>query len=236
MTQPEIEIRRAWRHLAGSEHDGTVDALLLRYAEPHRYYHTATHIMTVLRHLYDVCATQAKQPSPEVVAAALYHDAIYDPRADDNEARSAALATRDLTNIGWSAGPCRIVNTLIMATAGHLGPGHSLFDNAGHGPDIDDDTIAEAAILVDADLAILGADPLTYQAYVAGVRAEYFFVDEEHWRVGRGRVLRNFLDSQPVFTTEYMRAQLEHRALANIHAELAALRPGPGVNHPPPND
>ena len=125
-----------------------------------------------------------------------------------------------------------------MATAGHVGDPHPSAEggdadrDTDRGVDPSDDATAETAILVDADLAILGADPLTYQAYVAGVRAEYFFVDDEHWRVGRGRVLRRFLDIQPLFTTEYMRAQLEHRALANIHAELAALQPGPGVNQP----
>ena len=220
MTQPELEVRRAWRYIAGPEHDGSVDALLLRYAEPHRYYHTATHIMMVLRNLGDVSALQARQPSPQLVAAALYHDAIYDPRADDNEARSAALASRELTHIGWSAPHCRVVEALIIATAGSLGERMPISDS-------DDNIGTETAILVDADLAILGADTLTYQAYVAGVRAEYFFVDDEHWRVGRGRVLRHFLDHQPLFTTEYMHEQLEHRALANIHAELAALQPGP---------
>jgi predicted metal-dependent HD superfamily phosphohydrolase len=226
MTQPEIEIRRAWRHLAGHEHDGYVDALLLRYAEPHRYYHTATHIMMVVRYVHDVLATRAEQPSPELVAAALYHDAIYDPHADDNEARSAALAIRDLTAIGWTTRQCRMVNALIIATAGHIGDHPPLAKDTAHHAAVDDDIAAATSTLVDADLAILGADPLTYQAYVAGVRAEYFFVDDEHWRVGRGRVLRHFLESQPLFTTEYMRAQFEHRALANIHAELAALQPG----------
>ena len=171
-------------------------------------------------------ATQAEQPSPELVAAALYHDAIYDPHADDNEALSAALATRDLTAIGWVTRQCRVVNTLIMATAGHIGNRPPLAEGASHHGEVDDDLAAATSTLVDADLAILGADPLTYQAYVAGVRAEYFFVDDEHWRVGRGRVLRHFLESQPLFTTECMRATFEHRALANIHAELAALHAG----------
>jgi predicted metal-dependent HD superfamily phosphohydrolase len=213
MTQPEIEIRTAWRRLAGHEHDSYVDALLLRYAEPHRYYHTATHIMKVVRHLFDLSAVLGTQPSPELLAAGLYHDAIYDPRADDNEARSAALAIGDLHLLGWSAERRNVVQALVLATASHV--------------DAVDPT-DETAILLDSDLAILGADPLTYQGYVTGVRAEYFFVDDEHWRVGRGRVLRHFLDSPRLFATEHMHAELEHRARANIEAELAALRPGPG--------
>jgi predicted metal-dependent HD superfamily phosphohydrolase len=122
-----------------------------------------------------------------------------------------------------------VVDTLISATAGHIGDRPPLAGGASHHGEVDDDIVAARSTLVDADLAILGADPLTYQAYVAGVRAEYFFVDDEHWRVGRGRVLRHFVESQPLFTTEFMRAKFEHRALANIHAELAALQPGGGV-------
>ena len=123
MTQPEIEIRTAWRRLAGHEHEHDsryVDALLLRYAEPHRYYHTATHIMKVVRNLFDLSTVLGRQPSAELLAAGLYHDAIYDPRADDNEARSAALAIDDLHLLGWSAERCNVVQTLVLATAGHL--------------------------------------------------------------------------------------------------------------------
>ena len=64
---------------------------------------------------------------------------------------------------------------------------------------------------------------MTYNAYATGVRAEYYFVDDEHWRTGRGRVLRHFLDISRLYRTDYMRATLEHRARANIQAELAAL-------------
>jgi predicted metal-dependent HD superfamily phosphohydrolase len=212
MTQPEIEIRSAWRRVAGPEHEGCVDALLLRYAEPHRYYHTATHVMKVLWTVHDLSALEGRQPSPELIAAALYHDAVYDPRADDNEARSAALAAGDLALVGWSIGQRDVVKALIGATADHLAS--QVVSN-------------ETAILLDADLSILGADPLTYQAYVTGVRAEYFFVEDEHWRVGRGRVLRGFLDNPRLFATEYMHVELEHRARANIHAELAALASRP---------
>ena len=195
--------------MVGPDHDGYADALLVRYSEPHRYYHTATHIMMVIRHVHDVSAMSQRQPSAELVAAALYHDAIYDPRASDNEAFSAALASTDLAEIGWSHDRRICVAALIDATAGHAGP-------VG-------DPAVDTAILLDADLAILGAEPHSYQAYVNGVRAEYFFVDDAHWRTGRGRVLHGFLDRPRIFTTDYMHTELEHRARANIEAELAML-------------
>lgn len=99
---------------------------------------------------------------------------------------------------------------LINATAGHV----AAFD----------DIAVDTAILLDADLAILGAEPHSYQAYVHGVRAEYFFVDDKRWRTGRGRILRDFLGRPRIYATEYMHSEFEHRARANIEAELAMLR------------
>jgi predicted metal-dependent HD superfamily phosphohydrolase len=221
MTQPETEIRAAWRHLAGYHHDGYIDDVLSRYAEPHRHYHTATHIMFVLRHLRDVSQASAISLSQEVIAAALYHDAIYDARAADNEASSAALATNDLAGIGWTADRCGSVADMVLATAGHLTDDHQ--GGSGHGSD---DAAMDTSMLLDADLAILGADPGAYQAYVNGIRAEYSHVDDDQWHAGRTAVLQRFVDRPRLFITEFMNATYEHRARANIEAELAALRAG----------
>ena len=216
MTQPETEIRSAWRHIAGHAHEGYVDALLARYAEPHRHYHTATHIMFVLRHLRDIAQASTTQPSPQVVAAALYHDAIYDPTVDTNEALSAVLAANDLAEIGWPAPRCESVAEMIVATSGHLVDPAERRDDAGDGA-------AETAMLLDADLAILGAEPGAYQAYVNGVRAEYAHIDDSQWHAGRSMVLQRFLDRPRLFVTGFMYTAAEHRARANIEAELAAL-------------
>jgi predicted metal-dependent HD superfamily phosphohydrolase len=159
--------------------------------------------MWVVRHLHELCAN----PSPEAVAAALYHDAVYDPRSSANEADSAALARRALGDAGWNDERCNRVAEMIMATADHL---------AGDG---------ETAALVDADLAILGAEPSAYAAYVNGVRREYAHVDDDSWRVGRADVLRRFLRRDRIFHTEAMFERRERRARANLHAELAALDP-----------
>jgi predicted metal-dependent HD superfamily phosphohydrolase len=204
MTQPETELRNAWHQIAGRHHDSYLDGLLTRYRQPHRHYHTATHIMWVTRHLRDL----ATQPSVELVAAALYHDAVYDARATDNEELSARLAIGDLGEIGWTAAMSHPVAEMIRATAGHSA----------------DDASADTVMLLDADLAILGADPAAYQAYVNGIRAEYAHVDEASWRLGRSAVLCHFLDRPRLFVTEHMFGAREHRARANIEAELATLR------------
>jgi predicted metal-dependent HD superfamily phosphohydrolase len=212
MTQPESEIRSTWRHIAGPHHDGYVDSLLIRYAEPHRHYHTATHIMLTIRHLHDMCRAVGSEASPEVLAAALYHDAIYDPTADDNEASSADIAVGQLTDVGWPAVRCDAVAAMILATAGHVTP------RVTNNDDVD------TTLLLDADLAILGAEPAAYQSYVNGVRAEYSHVDDAAWLAGRSAVLHRFLERPRLFATQYMHDTYEHRARANIQAELASLR------------
>jgi predicted metal-dependent HD superfamily phosphohydrolase len=212
MTTPEVELRSAWHHLVGpnpaASLDHLLDGLLARHREPHRRYHTATHVMWVIRHV-DQLATEGVAPGTDLHAvrlAALCHDAIYDPRRSDNETLSADLAAQIATEIGWPAARTATVHRLVMCTAAHQ------------------PTSPDEALLVDADLAILGAEPTDYAAYVHGVRAEYLHVSDDDWKAGRAAVLRRFLDGPTVFHTEPMRASRESRARANLVAELATLR------------
>ncbi len=212
MSAPEAELRAAWHHLAGGGHDQLVDALLARHREPHRRYHTATHAMWVIRQVDRIItANTAPWTAPPVDAdavrlAALCHDAVYDPTRADNEAISADLAARTATELGWPRDRVATVHRLVMATAGH----------APASPD--------EAVLVDADLAVLGGEPKDYAAYVQGVRGEYAHVTPEQWKVGRADVLRRFLDLPRLFTTDLMHQERESRAKANLAAELASLR------------
>ena len=112
----------------------------------------------------------------------------------------------------WPAVRCDTVAAMILATAGHVTPG------ATNNDDVD------TTLLLDADLAILGAEPAAYQSYVNGVRAEYSHVDDAAWLVGRSTVLHRFLERPRLFATQYMHDTYEHRARANIQAELASLR------------
>jgi predicted metal-dependent HD superfamily phosphohydrolase len=210
----EAELRRAWRQVAGSDHELVIADLLARHREPHRRYHTAAHVMWVLRHLADLvdalpAAERSQCDAPAIRAAALFHDVIYDPTSSANEANSAALAHRALAELGWPPQRADHVASMIL-------------DTATHRPSSDD-----AALLIDADLAVLAADAAGYQAYVNGVRAEYGHVSDTGWRVGRANVLRTFLRQPQLFATEVGRARYERRARANITAELAALDPDP---------
>lgn len=157
--------------------------------------------MWVLRHIRELTT----DPDPVVIAAALFHDVVYDPRSATNEADSAVLAVDRLRPLGWSEARLDSVVALIEATAGHVA------------------TDAATAVLLDADLAILGGRPDDYAAYVAGVRYEYGHVPDEQWRVGRAAVLRAFFDRPRIYATATMFEAREAQARRNLADEIRAL-------------
>jgi predicted metal-dependent HD superfamily phosphohydrolase len=211
VSSSDAELRRAWRRVAGAGHELLVEELIARHGEPHRHYHTARHVTVVLRHvgeLLDAHPADVRRDDEAIIAAALFHDVVYEPRSATNEADSAALAERALAQVGWPVSRAETVGTLVRATANHL---------------FNDQLPGGAAILFDADLAVLGAEPQVYAAYVTAVRHEYAHVDDEQWRAGRATVLRGILSRSPIYLTPTMGARREHRARANLAAELAGL-------------
>ena len=182
-------------------------ALEAAYAEPHRRYHTRRHIEACL----DLLNEWPQIPERErrlLTWALWWHDAIYDPRASDNEARSAELAARDLPHLGASPEDVAEVARLIRLTAGHQVA--------------EDDRLG--AVLVSIDLAILATPPPVYEAYARAVREEYAHVAEDAWRAGRAAVLQRFLDAPVIYPHPGFRAAHEAQARTNLAQELATLR------------
>lgn len=206
MSEPDLELDLAWqRHVSTDRRP--LDGLLARHREKHRRYHTATHVAWVLRHVEELAASEPVEQLTEVVAAGFYHDAVYEPTHRANERASARLARRDLTALGWADDAVERVAAMIEATEHGASP-----EPAG-----------DTAVLLDADLAVLGADPASYSTYAEQVRSEYRHVDDADWRVGRSQVLRGLLDRDAIFATPTARGYWESRARANLAAELATL-------------
>jgi predicted metal-dependent HD superfamily phosphohydrolase len=177
------------------------------YAEPHRRYHTRRHVEACLE-LLDAWPDLSVADRRLLTWAIWWHDAVYDPRASDNEARSADLARRDLPALGVTPAEADEVARLILLTAGHqVAAGDRL-----------------GAVLVSIDLSILAAAPADYDAYAGSVRAEYAHVPDDLWRAGRARVLQHFLDAPVIFPDPAFRAAREAQARANLARELASLR------------
>jgi predicted metal-dependent HD superfamily phosphohydrolase len=208
MSDRELELEVAWQRHVTSDRT-LLDRLLARHREKHRRYHTAAHVAWVIRHVDELAAVEPIDHLDEVVAAAFYHDAVYEPAYPANERASARLARRDLTSIGWDADTVERVASMIEATE------HGATDAGG--------VTGDTAVLLDADLATLGADPAGYSTYVTGVRAEYRHVTDDEWRTGRAAVLEGFLQRPTIYSTPTARDRWETRARANLAAELASL-------------
>lgn len=209
MSTPEVELSAAWQQHVSADVE-LLDRLLARHREKQRRYHTATHVAWVIRHIDELHAVTPAHHLDEIVAAAFYHDAIYEPTHPANERASARLARRDLATLGWSDAATERVGAMIEATA-HLS------DAALPSPDHD------TAILLDADLAVLGSEPAAYDAYVTGIRAEYRHLDDREWANGRAQVLQRLLDREAIYCTAPGVQRWEERARGNLTAELAGL-------------
>lgn len=199
-----MDLLHRWTELAGPGTAPLGEDLLARYAEPHRHYHTTDHLAAVLDLVEELAAETAD--ADVVRLAAWFHDAVYDPRRDDNEERSATLAARMLADTTLEPARAARVADLVRMTKTH------------------DPSDADGRVLCDADLAILAAGPDAYAAYTAAVRAEYSFVPDEYFTLGRAAVLEQLLALPSLFHTPAARARFDAPARANLQGELSALR------------
>jgi predicted metal-dependent HD superfamily phosphohydrolase len=180
-----------------------------RYAEPHRHYHTWSHILACL----DAKDQLTDAVVPEVDLALLFHDAVYDPRAGsgENEERSAELLLEEGRRAWLDDAMLRRAQALVRATA------HGL---AAAPADEEDDAV-QACVVLDADLSILGADPATFDAYETAIRQEYAAVDDAAFAAGRAHVLRAFLARPLIYRTRRGQRLWEAGARSNLERSLA---------------
>lgn len=186
--------------------DRVLQLLFTAYTQPDRHYHNLNHIHQILTAL-DRFSDLLSEPL-SVSLAAWFHDFVYDPQAVDNEAKSAKAASELLTRLGLSLHTVDRTQQLILATAGHRS----------------DPNDADLCIFLDADLAILGTNPVEYQAYSRSIRREYSWVADAAYRVGRIRVLESFLQRNRLYYTDLLFDELESIARLNIKQEIADCR------------
>ena len=200
--------RRAWSALVGpgagtSGPDGIAlrDELLACYAEPQRHYHTQQHLEECLALLEQV-RDLAEHPE-EVEMALWFHDAIYDVKGSGNEERSAEWAHRALVAAGAAPTAAERVRQLVLVTRHDDVPGN-----------------VDEQVLVDIDLAILGAERPRFDEYERQIRDEYAFVPGFLFRRKRRQILRTFLDRPVLYSTAMLRERLEARARENLRRAI----------------
>ena len=78
-------------------------------------------------------------------------------------------------------------------------------------------------LLVDIDLAILGAPAAQYDRYEQSIRLEYRAVPGPIYRRERKKILSSFLDRPAVYGTPGIHRELETPARANLRRAIAQL-------------
>jgi predicted metal-dependent HD superfamily phosphohydrolase len=209
-------LQRSWQQLwslvgAIGSPDQIFDELCDRYSEAHRKYHTLQHLAECINYFELASA----QHSAAVGMALWFHDAVYEPSNHDNEIKSAELADQLLTKakIDFPAGTLGDRNfidqviSLILATQ-HTSTPQNL----------------DQSLLVDIDLAILGANPERFAEYQQQIRAEYDFVPEQIFKQKRQEILSTFMLRPQIYSTKYFYDQLEAKARENLTLAIANLK------------
>jgi predicted metal-dependent HD superfamily phosphohydrolase len=191
--------------LALPESNDSFDQLVNAYSQTHRHYHTWAHIDCCLRE-FDAAADLAREPA-EVELALWFHDAVYDPHASDNEAKSADWACELLNRNGVARERVERVRAHIMATR-HEAPA----------------ALDDSRLVVDVDLSILGVAEDVYARFEIDVREEYRWVPEPLFRSKRAEILESFLARPTLYSTMPFLTKYEAPARRNLTAAIAALR------------
>ena len=193
------------------------ESLLQAWEQPHRAYHHSGHLSQMLANLDRLYAHRTQGSTPlALVLAAWFHDAVYEGAPGEDERRSEQLAVASLEPLVVAGlldeEELQLVRLLIRATAAHELP-ESTELPAGYNP-------ADIQFFLDADMAILAAEPARYRRYLRGVRSEYSHFDDEAFRTGRTTFLHSVLERERIFLSERARELWEEPARVNLRAEL----------------
>jgi predicted metal-dependent HD superfamily phosphohydrolase len=203
-------------------------SLLDRWSDEHRHFHNLRHLAAVL-HRVDQLAEETHEPDL-VRLAAWYHGAVFtaerkaadaslggephegephdgESHGGEQSTASAILARDELTGLGVPARAADRVAALVNAIVRHA-PDPADFD---------------AAVLNDADLAMLAAEPQRYKEYKSAVREEYAHIPTDVYLKARIRVIERLLARKSLFLSP-MGAAWEEPARQNLDMELHRLR------------
>lgn len=204
---------RLWQHclLPGARDKAAAvwQELSDRYGEAHRHYHDEGHLAHCLGQL-DLAACEIGRPG-QVEMAIWFHDAINDPGATDNEARSARLF-REQAAGAMAADFVAAVEDLILVTTHDHEP-----DDLDH------------RFMCDIDLASFGCPWECFMRDSENLRAEFPGPDEAYI-LGKRAFLESLLARPQIFSTDFFRSRFEEQARANIRGLLSLIGSERGWN------
>jgi predicted metal-dependent HD superfamily phosphohydrolase len=179
------------------------------YESSARHYHDWRHVEACVAQLESLACDHPRT----VFLAIVFHDAVYVAGRSDNEVKSAELARTILeAEKCASVAELEAIDRLIRATANHRAYATS--------------ADRDLAVMLDIDLAILGAPRDDYARYARAIHDEYVpsATTEARFRIGRLEFLERTLASPNVFITPEATERWDARARTNIAWEIDLLR------------
>jgi predicted metal-dependent HD superfamily phosphohydrolase len=191
--------------------EGLLRTARVVHAHPPRAYHDFDHVEDVLTHLAEAAADGHELAQPvEVHLAALFHDAVYIAGRSDNEQRSADFAAETIATFM----PARQPDVDRVR--------HLIYLTARHGRLTAADLDPDAALFVDADMAIIGAPRPDFDRYEAAITEEYRgTVPSLLFRFYRRRFLARLLAAERIFYSPDFHARLDAPARRNLRRVLS---------------
>lgn len=181
------------------------------YSQPHRHYHNGSHVINLLQRL-DKLKPNSRPGFDrflETEIAILFHDAIYNIGAKDNEEASALLARAFLFSVNAQHAEKDRTSFVDKVQAAIMATKHD-----GREPDGN-----AARLMVDLDLAHF-ADPWDlFNASNKLIRAEFNAVPDEMYCIGRVNFLLQLI-TKPIY---HVLTELEQPARANIKRHVFEL-------------
>ena len=86
------------------------------------------------------------------------------------------------------------------------------------------DAEADAGLMVDVDLSILGKDEKRFSEYERQIREEYAWVPHPAFAARRVEILQRFVARPRIFATEWFWEKYERQARQNLEASITKLR------------
>lgn len=215
--------KRAGMAEAGAVFDTHIAAA---YSEPHRKYHTLAHIEECLK-LLDGPAKHVLEDEPSwriledsdkdfylnaLELALWFHDIVYKPTESNNEEESERVMEELCESFAVDRELIDEAADLIFLTKDHKLPPL--------------ERTMQSKLMLDIDLAILGADPESFWAYERGIRFEYNFVPEDTYRRERTKVMQRFVDQERegrLYNTALFRGVFNNQARQNLRHLVAYL-------------
>lgn len=146
--------------------------ILTHWNEPHRYYHSQTHLDELLSSITKDMGSYSNRTYEKLIIIALFHDIIYEPGSKDNELKSAEFFMSKCTN--------KTNNDILLMK-------QAILDTKTH-----ESKITLSLVFCRYDMSIVTKSFDELLIWENGIRKEYKVCDTLY-KIGRLKFLRSLL-------------------------------------------